>query len=489
MLKVWITVLAVFSGACMANAQGYHITAQVDGLRDSTVLLAVYSGANKYARDTAKTDSNGRAVFTNNTPLAGGMYMLVAGHTQLCDFLISDEQSQQFAIHYKKADDSSPVEVLFKDSPENTAFIEFQKFMGKRQADSRRLREQAQKDSTFRAAAVDSLKRIAEEEKAYAAGVVEQWKGKLLATLARSVQPPPQAPEPAIPDDHPQRDSIRWVYYFQWEKDHFFDNIDFADARLLNTPVFEPNFDAYFNTKIAQHPDTVIAAVRRILDKAKAHDDMFMYCLGHLFNTYIQWKALSITPHYAIGMEAVVVDLITNYYLAGEAKWAEKDTTFMRQIREYARFNRHSLVGMPARDLQMQQLTGQYTSLYDIQSTYTLLIFFDTNCGHCQKEIPLIYETYRQFRDKGLRVFCVYIGRDGPEWQKFVEKHGLDWINVWDPYETTNFREIYTVQTTPQLYLLNKDKKIIARRVTHDLLEQLMGFYIDKKPLNLPDEK
>ena len=100
MLKVWITVLAVFSGACMANAQGYHITAQVDGLRDSTVLLAVYSGANKYARDTAKTDSNGRAVFTNNTPLAGGMYMLVAGHTQLCDFLISDESACRLPMNF-----------------------------------------------------------------------------------------------------------------------------------------------------------------------------------------------------------------------------------------------------------------------------------------------------------------------------------------------------------------------------------------------------
>jgi peroxiredoxin len=470
----------------MAHAQGYRITVQLDGVQDSTVLLAVYNGNNKYARDTAKTDRKGLAVFAKNTPLAGGMYMLITGHTQLCDFLISDDQSQQFSIHYKKNGDK-PVEIIFKKSPENTAFVDFQKYMGRRQSDARRLREQAQKDSSFRAAAADSLFQIADEEKEYTSGVIKQWNGKLLATLAKAVQPPPAAPEPEIPADHPKRDSIRWVHYFQWEKNHFFDNIDFADARLLNTPVFQPNFDTYFNTKIAQHPDTVIAAVHRILDKAKASDDMFMYCLGHLFNTYIKWKTLTITHDYAIGMEAVVVDLINRYYLAGEAPWAEKDTTFMRQIRDYVRNNRHSLVGLPAHDLPMQQLTGQQTSLYALQSAYTLLIFFDTNCSHCQKEIPLIYDTYKQYRDKGLQVFCVYIGRDGPEWQKFVEKHGLDWINAWDPYETTNFRELYTVQTTPQIYLLNADKKIIARRVTHDLLEQLLRFYIDKKAIDQPD--
>ncbi|MDR2361444.1 MAG: redoxin domain-containing protein [Prevotellaceae bacterium] len=487
MLKTGMMSIVALLGVYLANAQGYQITVQIDELQDSTILLAVHSGNNKYARDTAKTDKRGYAVFAKNTPLAGGMYILVAGNTQLCEFLISDEQSQQFTIRYKKNDDA-PVEVSFKNSPENTAFVEFQKFMGKRQNDARRLREQAQKDSMFRTAAVDSMKHIANEEKEYTDGVINKWKGKLLATLARSVQPAPPAPELDIPDDHPQRDSIRWVHYYQWEKNHFFDHLDLTDARLLNTPVFQPNFDTYFNTKIAQHPDTVIAAVHRILDKTKGSDDMFMYCLGHLFNTYIQWKTLTITPDYAIGMEAVVIDLITHYYLAGKAPWAEKDTTFMRQIREYVRFNRHSLVGLPAHDLQMQQLTGQYTSLYSVQAPYTLLIFFDTNCGHCQKEIPLIYDTYKQFREKGLQVFCVYIGRDGPAWQKFVEERELDWINTWDPYETTNFREIYTVQTTPQIYLLNKDKKIIARRVTHDLLEQLLPFYIDKKAINSPEE-
>jgi thiol-disulfide isomerase/thioredoxin len=484
MTQKLITIIA----ACLlfgytAQAQGYRIDVLIDDAKDSTVYLAVYSGEGKYARDTARTNKKGQAVFAKNKSLAGGMYMLVAGGIQLCEFLISDEQSQKFDIHYKK-NGSKPVEIVYNNSPENTAFAAFQKYMGQRQLAGRRLREKAQKDTTFRTVAIDSLTIIADEEKEYTGAVADQWKGKLLGSLAKSMQALPPAPEPDVPQDHPKRDSILWAYYYQWDKLHFFDHVDFSDARLLNTPLFEPNFNFYFTKKIIQHPDSVISAIHPVLEKARANQDMFMFCLGHLFNTYIQWKMLTITPDYAIGMEAVVMELIQNYYLTGDAEWAQKDTTFMKQIRDYVRFNKHSLVGLKAPELKMQSLTGQDVSLYDLKSPYTLLLFFDTNCGHCKKEIPLIYDIYNKYKNDNLQAFCVYIEKNGIEWQKFVEEQEWDWINVWDPYETTHFRELYTVQTTPQIYLLNKDKTIIARRVTHELLEQLLTFYIDKKTID-----
>jgi peroxiredoxin len=483
MIKKWMTGMALWAlFGYTAAAQGYKIDVTLDGAKDSTVYLAVYNGEGKYARDTARTDQKGRAVFAKDRPLAGGMYILVSGGIQLCDFLISDDNSQRFGIHYRK-NREAPAEIVFKNSPENTAFSEFQRKMAQWQSASRRLRERAQQDTAFRTVAIDSLTAIADEEKEFTARMAAQWSGKLLGTMAKAMQPPPSMPEPETSKDDPKYDSIYWSRYYQWEKNHFFDNVDFSDARLLNTPLFLPNFEYYFNKRIAQHPDSIISAAHVVLEKAKAHDDMFAFCLGRLFNTYIQWKMLSITPEYAVGMEAVVVDLIKNYYLSGEAKWAQSDTTFIKQIRDYARFNEHSLVGVRAHDLKMQAITGEWVTLHGFGSPYVLLIFFDTNCGHCQKEIPQVYEVYKNFREKGLQAMCVYIGKDGPEWQKFLEKHELDWVNVWDPYETNPFRELYTVQTTPQIYLLNRDKTIIARHITHDLLAQLMAFYIDKTPM------
>jgi peroxiredoxin len=185
-----------------------------------------------------------------------------------------------------------------------------------------------------------------------------------------------------------------------------------------------------------------------------------------------------------MGMEAVVVDIINTYYLSGQAAWAESDTSFMKSIREYAHYNAHSLVGMPSHDLKMQTMTGEYVSLHDLQSPYTLLIFFDSNCGHCKTEVPALHKIYTKYKDKGLQVYCVYTKGNQPEWFEFLQQNQLeDWINVWDPYNATNFYDWYGVTSTPQVFLLNKDKTIIARRVSHDLLSQLLGLYIDNEPI------
>jgi thiol-disulfide isomerase/thioredoxin len=464
------------------SAQGYRIEVQIDGAKDSTIILAMYYGENKYAKDTAKTDQNGYAVFSKETPLPGGLYLLVAGNVLLCDFLISDDNSQQFKLHYQKTSDNT-AEIVYTHSPENTAFVAFQKYMGERQRMSRNLHEKAQKDTTFIPTAKDSLAIIEKEEKAYAENASREWQGKLLGSMAKAMQPPARMPELDIPKDNPKRDSLLWTHYYTWERDHFFDNVDFSDARLLNTPVFLPNFDYYFSKKLVQHPDSIIPQAHAVLERAKANRDMFMFCLGHLFNTYIQWKTITITSDYALGMEAVVVDLIKTYYLSGQADWAEKDTTFMKQIRDYAFYNENSLVGMKDRDLRMATITGQYESIYDIQAPYTLLVFFDTECGHCKTEIPKLHEIYKKYRDKGFQVYCVYIQVDGPKWQEFVNTHNLDWINVWDPHRTTQFHDFYGVTSTPQVFLLDKDKTIVARRVSEDLLSQLLDLFIDKKPI------
>ncbi|MDR1405873.1 MAG: redoxin domain-containing protein [Prevotellaceae bacterium] len=481
-----VAFLSLFSG--IAAAQGYRIELLLDDAqKDSTILLARYGGSSKYAVDTALTDADGRAVFSKATPLPGGMYLFAAGGALLFDCLISDDDSQRFDVHYKKNEDKS-VEIIYKNSPENVAFSDFQKYLGQRQRAGNLLRERAQKDTAFISVARDSLKTIAEEEKNYTRQIREQWQGKLLASMARAVQPAMPAPEPEIPDDAANPDSLRWLHYYLWDRDHYLDNLDFSDARLLNTPVFQPNFEYYFQHKLIQHPDSIIPRVHAALELAKADSTLFMFCLGHLFNTYIQWKTYTINSEYAMGMEAVVLDIINTYYLSGQAEWAEKDTSFMKSIREYAHYNAHSLVGLPARDLKMITLTGEYVSLLDLQAPYTLLVFFDSNCGHCKTEVPKLHEIYTKYKDRGLQVFCVYTQLNQEEWLKFVRENQMeDWVNVWDPYRSANFYDLYGVTSTPQVFLLNKDKTIIARRVSHDLLSQLLGLYIDNEPLKDTD--
>ena len=72
----------------------------------------------------------------------------------------------------------------------------------------------------------------------------------------------------------------------------------------------------------------------------------------------------------------------------------------------------------------------------------------------------------------------VCIATDIEAWRRYVYENELDWVNAADPYTRSNFRREYNVRTTPQIYVLDKDKKIIAKRLE---AEQLAGVIEDYK--------
>ena len=49
-----------------------------------------------------------------------------------------------------------------------------------------------------------------------------------------------------------------------------------------------------------------------------------------------------------------------------------------------------------------------------------------------------------------------------------------DWLNVWDSYTATDFKNIYDIYSTPVVYLLDENKRILAKRIG---VEQLEDFY------------
>jgi hypothetical protein len=58
---------------------------------------------------------------------------------------------------------------------------------------------------------------------------------------------------------------------------------------------------------------------------------------------------------------------------------------------------------------------------------------------------------------------------------EFVNKHKLnDWINVWDPERESWFWDSYDTSATPALYLLDKNRKIIAKKIDMETLDMIL---------------
>jgi peroxiredoxin len=258
-----------------------------------------------------------------------------------------------------------------------------------------------------------------------------------------------------------------------------------SSHRISSSPVsgektsYISAIDNYFENMIPQIPDSIIHAIDIVLPKAENDTAMMKFLTKHIFNKYLHFIDDS-SDTKITGIENVIIHIIDNYYLAGRVMNVN-DEKFLTEITEYANKNRETLTGKQAENLKMETINGGAESLYDIDSPYVLVCFFDVSCSHCRNEIPKIYKIFQKFKDEGLAGFCVYTRNDKKEWLEFVSKYKLtDWINVWDPVNNNDFRVKYSVYSVPQVYVLDKDMKIAGRGLESKYLEHFLNNLIKR---------
>jgi thiol-disulfide isomerase/thioredoxin len=113
---------------------------------------------------------------------------------------------------------------------------------------------------------------------------------------------------------------------------------------------------------------------------------------------------------------------------------------------------------------------------------YTIAYFWDPTCGHCKTVTPKVKEFYDKFKDElGIEVYGVNTNaKEHDEWIKYINEHNLDWINVEDPEQKTAYKYLYDIYSTPVIYLLDKDKKMIAKRIGAEDLENFIRHHKKK---------
>ena len=464
MKKISLLLLLALT-AFTASAKGYKITLDMGGMRDSTVMLAFYSGEDRYAIDTAVFNEKGQAVFASDKPLDAGMYLVVLDRTAIFDLLISDEDTQTFSINIDKGQLLS--EPTFTGSDENAAFMSYLTYKSeivKEQADIK-TRLTVTTDEHRQDSLMQKEKQLRKQLSHYSDSVAARYKGKMVSVVLNALN----VPEPTVPDfpeDTPNRDSLIFVSYYSYAKDHFFDRMDLSDDRLSRTPFFEPMMYYYLdNVLLYQQADSIIPYVENILDKSFVNKKMYRYVLSNLFNHYMNSKVM--------GQEAAVVYLAENHYLSDKVDWESE--SFLLNIKDYVNRTKPTLLGVQAPELMMETLTlGQYENLYSITAPFLIVYFYEPSCGYCKTETPKVYKVFEKFKDKGVQVFAVYTQFSREEWSGYVESQGLYWINVWDPLNSNDYREKYNTYVTPQIYLLDRDKKVVGRRLDSENLDRLL---------------
>lgn len=417
--------------------------------------------------DSAFVNTKGIALFKKNQKLQPGIYSIVfPGKNKLIDFLVDKEQ-----IIFIKADTADLLnKTMVTGSKENILFQQYQKFIvikGSRlQAEQRAYANSKTKaDSLLHE---KNYQKLNKELNQYRENIIKQYPQSMLAALFKSMK------EPGFPVIHPvtKQDSIANYNFY---KKHYWDGIDFTDSRVIRTPFFLPKVEKYFREILVPSSDTIIREADYLLLLARTNTEMYKFLLNWLTDEYIY-------PKY-MGQDAVFVHLFEKYHSKGISNWLnEKQLT---AITNRAYMVMSNLIGKKAADLEMVDTLGKSFPLYNVNAAYTVICFWDPTCSHCREEVPRLDSLYHaKWKQQGVKIYGVLSENEKEKWLQFIREHNLkDWIHVYQPEETKKaledskrpgYKQLYDVTQTPTLYLLDKEKRIIAKKLTLQQMDDLL---------------
>jgi thiol-disulfide isomerase/thioredoxin len=464
MRPILLAFIALIVSFTSYGQSGYKLDFQIRGLKDTTAYLGFYYGESTYIKDTARVDSQGKFTFSNTKPLERGMYFLVLDKTRLFDFLIG--RQQQFSIQTSTTnyvlnmkvqgdlDNQLFLENLLFNNDKNDEIKPYIPYLNDSLADKKR-REEAR----------GVLERINKEVVEYQKGVIAKHPNSLMATLHKANMRV-EVPEAPILANGRVDSTFSYRYY----KNHYWENFDLGDEALLRLPgsTYRKKLDYFLDNVVIQQSDSLRKEILAMAKVAKRTNETYRFMV---WNTILKYQ-----NHEIMGLDAVFVFMYDTYFASGEMDfWANE--SLKKNLKDRADILRRSLIGQTAPNMIMLNEDLKPKSLYDIKNKYTIVYFYDPDCGFCKKETPKLRDFYKKTKFD-VEVFAVCSDTSMVKMKKYINEIKAGWVNVNGPRTYTGpYHDQYDAVATPTLYVLDDRKKIIGKKVPAEKLEEFLGRY------------
>ena len=470
-MKRYLIILAAMFCFSQVQSQNFKVTLQTSQYKSGIAYLTYHMGKNLNVEDSAAVNSKGVAVFTGKKKLPPGIYALVLpGKSKSVDFLVDKEQFITVKIDTTDLINKTVV----TGSSANILLQQYQKAIAAKASILDAERKAYNSSTTKADSALHEMNyiKLNKELNNYRENIIKTQPTSMMAALLNAMK------DPAILNNKPitHNDSLQNYYYY---KAHYWDGVTFMDDRIIRTPFFLPRLEKYYAELVVADADSIIKEADYQLLLARSSPEMFKFLLNWLTDEYI-------SPKY-MGQDAVFVHLFERYHSKGISSWLNEKQ--METINRRAYMLMANLIGSKAADLEMLDTTGKPSPLYQVEADYTVVVFWDPTCGHCKEELPRIDSVYKaRWKAHDVKMYGV-LSADSkedlkPEWLKYIREHNLgEWVNVYQTkeIETANYaaqkpgyRQLYDVTLTPTIYLLDKNKSIIAKKLTWQQLDELL---------------
>jgi len=476
-ILLFLLTLTIFHQAYSQN--GYSIKLSLKPYKNSRVYLGYYYGKIKALADSAMLDDNSTGTFKGPEKLAGGIYFIVSPKKEILFELLIDKE-QNFSISADSA--KIPDQVQFTGTSENTLFQAYTQFVAKdgKEINSKHTALASSKNREDSAKIIAGIKQLNADIQNYRDDIEKKYGESLLATLFRALKDPVV---PANDKQSPGKPDSLFAYHYY--KSHYWDGVSFTDDRLIRTPFLEPKLDKYFKDLVPPDADSVEREADMMLLYSRVNKEMFKYLLIYFVQKYVN-------PEY-MGQDAVFVHLFEKYINTGQAAFFTDK--YWKFINDRAYSLMANLIGQPAPNLEMTDTLDKTQQLYAVEAPFVVICFWDPTCSHCKETVPKVDSIFQaKWKGEGVKLFGVMVDGGMENWLKFIrDNHLKDWIHVYQTkaqHETEvagdkpDYRQLYDVYQTPLLYLLDKEKRIIAKKLTYQQLEEVINLKLKHEKLN-----
>lgn len=450
--------------ASPTTSEGFKITGRIKGLKDTTCVLAHYFGSTQYiTKDTARVDGAGNMVFEGKKALPEGLFIVVTPKNRYIEFLMTADQ--QFSFETDTADVIKNMKIT--GSKENEIFYGYQQQLGKlsEEAQALTMQKKQRSDAASMSLANKQLIDLQKQANEYRAKFLQDNPGTFAVKLLKATAEPDIPPAPKAANGRP--DSI-WV--FNYFKQHFWDDYDFADERFVRTPIMQRKIERYIKELTVQVPDSLIKEADFLVNKAIAgkNKEIKYYTIYYITSQYEQPKVM--------GTDGLFVHMFEKYYKTGVMTVSDSST--LKSIGERVATMKPNLIGKAFVPPVISDTLRRPIAFQSVKADYTVVFFYSPTCGHCRESAPKLKKFVDDYKGKGVEVVAIAIDQSPEEWKKFIREFKLgNAINGYDYTLRTDYRKQYDVWTTPTVYVLEKDKKIIARKLPVEQIEDFVLFH------------
>ena len=398
----------------------------------------------------------------DNESLKPGMYEILGDSTLLGVVLVPSEKNQKFSL---KIDGEN---VTFSNSKENTGYINYVNDLAvfsKRLDSLNDLFQDAQKSMPqyMLKVFVDSLsasaRRINNEMRAFQRRTAAANAGSLLGSVIATSTYLEDPPQEVVSDRR-----LFQKYYLE----HFFDNFAWNDPRIFNTPIVANKLKEYCNMIYQIDNPEYDSFVLDALNRAKANQTSYEY----LFDELEHVLGSNISPY---KVEHTYIAMLKD-----ALQYPKLDENRNRRYTRELGFIDKNHAGDTIPNFKMVLANGDTTSMYDIQSEYTLLYLQHPTCPTCHKvrnSMKDFEKLNKAIASGKLKVVMVYFEDDPQVWSNYVNSREANpkYVQGWNYDQSIDDNDLFDTRTIPYMFLLDKNKVVIKK----DLLVNEIEPYID----------